>query len=132
MKKEFSVKGIDSFQTIDKFIWENFPEGCAAFPQYGNSSQMKTERFTTVPFIMMNGSMQWKVPIKNATMGEFLKTFEILKTLHTFDRSACFGCISCHLVKRQLYSFRVCGNFSDYAKTCKGAFTGFRISEKNL
>lgn len=47
------------------------------FSQYGNRSQTKTERFTTVPFMMLNGSMQWKVPLKAATMGDFLKTFEI-------------------------------------------------------
>ena len=27
--------------------------------------------------MMLNGSMQWKVPLKAATMGDFLKTFEI-------------------------------------------------------
>ncbi len=80
MNKEVSVKEIDPFQTIDKFIWENFPDGCATFPQYGNSSQMKTERFTAVPFMLMNGNMQWKIPTKNATMGEFLKTFEMENT----------------------------------------------------
>ena len=77
MNKEFVVKEIDPFQTINRFIRKIYPEGYAAFPQYGDSSRTKTERFTTVPFMMMNGSMQWKVPIKIATMGEFLTTFEM-------------------------------------------------------
>lgn len=77
MNKEFVVEEIDPFQTINRFIREIYPEGYAAFPQYGDSSRTKTERFTTVPFMMMNGSMQWKVPIKIATMGEFLTTFEM-------------------------------------------------------
>lgn len=77
MNKEFVVEEIDPFQTINRFIREIYPEGYAAFPQYGDSSRTKTERFTKVPFMMMNGSMQWKVPIKIATMGEFLTTFEM-------------------------------------------------------
>ena len=77
MSKVFAVSEIDAQQTIDRFVSENFPESYAIFSQYGNRSQTKTERFTTVPFMMLNGSMQWKVPLKAATMGDFLKTFEI-------------------------------------------------------
>ena len=77
MSKVFAVSEIDAQQTIDRFVSENFPESYAIFSQYGNRSQTKTERFTTVPFMMLNGSMQWKVPLKAAPMGDFLKTFEI-------------------------------------------------------
>ena len=77
MSKIFAVNEIDVQQTIERFVLENFPDSYVIFPQYGNSSQTKTERFTTVPFMMLNGSMQWKVPLKAATMGDFLKTFEI-------------------------------------------------------
>lgn len=77
MNKEFSGEEMNPFQTIDRFVREKYPEGSAVFSQYGDSSWTKTERFTTVPFLMMNGSMQWKVPTKIATMGEFLTTFEL-------------------------------------------------------
>lgn len=66
MSKVFAVSEIDAQQTIDRFVSENFPESYVIFSQYGNRSQTKTERFTTVPFMMLNGSMQWKVPLKAA------------------------------------------------------------------
>ena len=49
MSKVFAVSEIDAQQTIDRFVSENFPESYAIFSQYGNRSQTKTERFTTVP-----------------------------------------------------------------------------------
>jgi len=41
MNKEFVVEEIDPFQTINRFIREIYPEGYAAFPQYGDSSRTK-------------------------------------------------------------------------------------------
>ena len=54
MSKVFAVSEIDAQQTIDRFVSENFPESYAIFSQYGNRSQTKTERFTTVPFMTVS------------------------------------------------------------------------------
>ena len=38
MNKEFSGEEMNPFQTIDRFVRENYPEGSAVFSQYGDSS----------------------------------------------------------------------------------------------